>query len=119
MVTALLLKTVAVTGELTELQCYKPTKNFIINFMFLNAFKLLKIMLKYKGLPKLSHTSLCSTPKFFFFFFFVAGRHFFIRKMKIKMANHLEHVLSKVVKNEVLHHKSFQMMFYKQQRSLW
>ena len=48
----------------------------------------------------LSHTS----PKCNFF----AGRHFFIRKMKIKMANRLEHhVLSKVVKNAVLHHKTF------------
>ena len=56
---------------------------------------------------------LYSTSKCYFF----AGRRFFIRKIKIKMANRLKHVLSKVVKNQVLHHKTFQVMFYKQQRS--
>ena len=46
-----LLRTV--TRELTEPQCtYEPTKNFIINFLFLNAWKLLKIMLKY---PYIQH----------------------------------------------------------------
>ena len=47
MVTALLL--ITVPGELTELNCsvYEPTKNFIISFLFLNAWKLLKIMLIY------------------------------------------------------------------------
>ena len=105
-VTALLLRTV--TGELTEPQCYEPAENFIINFMILNAWKLLKIMVKY---PFLCLT-LSSTPKCNFF-----GRHFFIRKMK--MADPLEHVLSKVVKNAVLHHKTFEVMFYRQQISLW
>ena len=63
MVTALLLRTV--TRGLTEQQCtYEPTKNFIINFMFSNAWKLLKIMLKYLYLC----LSLSSIQKGYFFF---------------------------------------------------
>ena len=42
----------------------------------------------------LSHTIQYSKMLIFF-----AGKHFFIRKMKIKMADHKKHVLSKVVKN--------------------
>ena len=69
---------------------HEPTKNFVINFLFFNAWKLLKIMLKY---PYLCVT-LSSTPKCYF----LAGSHFFIRKMKIKMTDRKKHVLSKVVK---------------------
>ena len=88
MVTALFLSTV--TPQSTGCCCFEPTKN-LINFLFLNASKLLKIMLKY---PYLCLT-LSSTPKCFFFFFFffccfcflfcfvfLAGRHFFIGKIK-------------------------------------
>ena len=39
---------------------HEPTENFIINFLFLNAWKLLKIILKYPYL----HLTLSNTPKF-------------------------------------------------------
>ena len=45
MVTALLLSTVP--GHHIGPACIRTNENFIINFLFLNAWKLLKIMLKY------------------------------------------------------------------------
>ena len=48
-----------------------------------------------------------------------AGRHFFIRKMKIKMAAVRNMCFSKVVKNVVLLHETSEMVFYRQQRSWW
>ena len=94
-----------------DLYVYEPTKNFVINFLFLNAWKLLKIMLEY---PYLCLT-LSSTPKCYFF----AGRHFFIRKMKIKMADRKKHVLSKVVKNFVFHNKTLLVLFYRHNKTFW
>ena len=70
-------------------------------------------MLKY---PYLCLT-LSSTPKCYFFFF--AGRHFFIRKMKIKMADRKKHVLSKVVKNIIFHNKTLLVMFYRHNKTFW
>ena len=50
-------------------QCYEPTKNFM-NFMFLNAWKLLKIVLKYPYLClRLSTTTKCNFYLFFYFLF--------------------------------------------------
>ena len=66
-------------------------------------------MLKY---PYLCLT-LSSTPKCYFF----AGRHFFIRKMKIKMADRKKHVLSKVVKNIIFQNKT--VMFYRHNKTFW
>ena len=96
----------------TTVYCvYEPTKNFIINFLFLTAWKLLKIILKY---PCLCLTQ-SSTPKCYFF----AGRHFFIRKMKIKMADRTKHVLSKVEKNISFQSKTLLAMFYRQNKTFW
>ena len=61
----------------------------------------------------LSHTIQYSKMFFFFFFFFFVGRHFFIRKMKIKMADRKKHVLSKVVKNIIFQNKTLLVMFYR------
>ena len=108
MVTALLLRTV--TWEVTEPKVYEPTKNFIITFLLLNAWKLLKIMLKYRYL-----CLTLSTPKCYFF----VGRHFFIRKMKIKMADRKKHVLSKVVKNIIFQNKTLLVMFYRHNKTFW
>ena len=78
MVTAMLLRTV--TGELTEPQCYEPTKNFIINFMFLNAWKLLKLCSSI--LTFFSHYLVLQNV--FFFFFFLLEGTFSLEKMKWK-----------------------------------
>ena len=60
-----------------------------------SAFGCMKIAKNYAQVfSPLSHTI-----KFSIMLFFFAGRHFFIRKMKIKMADRHKHVLSKVVKN--------------------
>ena len=50
---------------------------------------------------------------------FVAGRHFFIRKMKIKMADCKKHVLSKVVKNIIFQNKTLLVMFYRHNKTFW
>ena len=50
--------------------------------------------------------------------FFCAGRHFFIRKMKIKMPNRKKHVLSKVGKNIIFHNKTLLVMFYRH-KTFW
>ena len=55
----------------------------------------------------LSHTIQYSKMLFF------VGRHFFIRKMKIKMADRKKHALSKVVKNIIFQNKTLLVMFYR------
>ena len=77
MVTALLLSTVP--GELTELQCIRTNQKFHHKF---SVFECMKIAQNYAqvSLP-LSHTIQYSKMLVF------VGRHFFIRKKKIKMAD--------------------------------
>ena len=82
--------------------------------MFLNAWKLLIIMLKYPYLC-LTVGLLSSPPKCYFF----AGRHIFIRKMKIKMADCKKHVLSKVEKNIIFQNKTLLVMFYRHNKTFW
>ena len=48
-----------------------------------------------------------------------AGRHFFIEKMKIKMADRKKHVLSKVVKNISFQNKTLGVMFYRHNKTFW
>ena len=50
---------------------------------------------------------------------FFAGRHFFIRKMKIKMADRKKHVLSKVVKSFIFHNKTLLVLFYRHNKTFW
>ena len=78
MVTALLLSTVL--REVTELQCIRTNQKFHHKF---SVFECMKIAQNYAqvSLP-LSHT-IQYTPKCKYF----VGRHFFIRKKKIKMAD--------------------------------
>ena len=59
--------------------------------------------------------TLSSTPKCYIF----AGRHFFIRKMKIKMADRKKHVLSKVVKNIIFQNKTLLVLFYRHNKTFW
>ena len=85
--------------------CIQTNQKFRHKF---SVFECMKIAQNYAqvSLP-LSHIIQYSkTFFFFFFFFFFAGRHFFIRKMKIKMADRKKHVLSKVVKNIIFHNKT-------------
>ena len=49
---------------------------------------------------------------FFSYYHFFARRHVFIRNTKSPKWRPSKHVLSKVVKKAVLHHKTFQVMFY-------
>ena len=86
------------TGELTEAQCIRTNQKFHHKFSVFECMKIAQIMLKY---PYLCLT-LSSTPKCYFF----AGRHFFIRKMEIKMADRKKHVQSKVVKNIIFQNKT-------------
>ena len=86
MVTVLLLRTV--TWHQIDLHCHKPTKIFIINFLFLNAWKLLN----YVNVSLLvSHTN--STHVDFF-----VGRHLFNRKIKIQNSPLLAHYFQKLWK---------------------
>ena len=50
---------------------------------------------------------------------FFAGRHFFIRKIKIKMADRKKHVLSKVGKNIIFQNKTLLVMFYRHNKTFW
>ena len=68
-------------------------------------------MLKY---PYLCLT-LSNTLKCYFF----AGRYFFIRKMKIKMADRKKHVLSKIVKDFIFQNKTLLVMFYRLNKTFW
>ena len=61
----------------------------------------------------LKYPNLCLTLPSILKCYFFAGRHFFIRKMKIKMADRKKHVLSKVVKNIIFQNKTLLVMFYR------
>ena len=80
-----------------------------------SVFECMKIAQNYAqvSLP-LSHTIQYSKMLIFF-----AGRHFFIRKMKIKMADRKKHVLSKVVKNIIFQNKTLLVMFYRHNKTFW
>ena len=110
MVTALLLSTVP--GHHIGLPCIRTNQNFRHWF---SAFQCMKIAQNYAQVPlPLSHTIQHS--KIYIFFF--AGMHFFLRK--IKMADrkkHMKHVLSKVVKNIIFHHKTLLVMFFRHNKT--
>ena len=111
MVTALLLRTV--TKELTEPQLVVRTyQKFHHKF---SVFECMKTAQKYAQVSLLlSHTIQYSKMLIFF-----AGRHLFIRKMKIKMTDRKKHVLSKVVKNIIFQNKTLIVMFYRHNKTFW
>ena len=51
--------------------------------------------------------------------FFLLEGTFFIRKMKIEMADRKKHVLSKVVKNIIFQNKTLLVMLYKHNKPFW
>ena len=110
MVTALLL--ITVPGHHIGSPCLRTNQKFRHKF---SIFECMKIAQNYAQvfLP-LSYTIQYSTKCYFF-----AGRHFFIRKMKIKMADCKKHVLSKVVKNIIFHNKTLLVMFYRHNKTFW
>ena len=85
-------RTSARPRELTEpqAQCMAKQKQFHHK---LSVFECMKIAQNYAqvSLPFVLHYPVLQNV---IFFFVVAGRHFFIRKMKIKMADRKKHVLS-------------------------
>ena len=111
MVTALLLSTVP--GHHIGPPCIRTNQKFCHKF---SVFECMKIVQNYAqvSLP-LSHIIQYSKMLFF------AGilRHFFIRKMKIKMAERKKHVLSKVLKNIIFHNKTLLVMFYRNSKTFW
>ena len=74
----------------------------------------MKIAQNYAVSLPLSHTIQYSKMLFFF-----AGKHFFIRKMKIKMADRKKHVLSKIVINIIFQNITLLVMFYRHNKTFW
>ena len=108
MVSALLLRTVS--WELTEPQCIRTNQKFHHKF---SVFECMKIAQNYAQVSLPLSDSIQYSKMLLFF----AGRHFFFRKMKIKMADRKKHELSKVVKNIIFKNKTF--MFCRHNKTFW
>ena len=98
-------------GHHTGPSCIRTNKKFRHKF---SVFECMKIAVQV-SLP-LSHIIQYSR---MLFFLLEPGRHFFIRKIKIKMADLKKHVLSKVVKNISFHNKTLLVMFYRHNKTFW
>ena len=115
MVTALLLRTVTWRWEVTEPLCIRTNQKFHHNF---SVFECMKIAQNYAQVS--FNTFASHYPVLQNVFFFFVGRHFFIRKMKIKMADRKKHVLSKVVKNIIFQNKTLLvLLFYRHNNTFW